>query len=100
MSPANKTIFSLHRISGTVIALFFLMWFVTGLVLIYRGYPRLDEAEARAHMESLPATLPAPDVIPDSATDITVRQFQGQTLLSYSVGDTATVVSAGSAAVR
>lgn len=100
MSPANKTIFSLHRVTGTVIALFFLMWFVTGLVLIYKGYPRLDAREARAHMESLPATLPAPDVIPDSATDITVRQFQGQTLLSYSVGDTDTVVSADSAAVR
>lgn len=100
MSPVNRTIFSLHRVSGTVIAVFFLMWFVTGLVLIYKGYPRLDEAEARARMEALPKALPPLDGLPDSTTNLSVRQFQRQTLLSYSVGDTDTVMSADSTPVR
>ena len=83
---------TLHRITGTVIALFFAMWFITGLVLLYHPYPRLSDAEIYGHCEALPHSLPAIETfitLPgDSLQKLSVRQFQGQTLADITTADT------------
>lgn len=35
----------IHKWSGRIIVIFFLMWFVSGLILIYHPYPKLTENE-------------------------------------------------------
>ena len=88
----NKIILSLHRITGTVIALFFAMWFITGLVLLYHPYPRLSDAQINGHCEALPDSLPAVETLltqqKDTLHALSIRQFQGQTLADITTADT------------
>ncbi len=93
MKKGARFLYSLHRITGTVIALFFLMWFISGLVLIYHRFPRVDKAVQYEKMETLPSSLP--DIadylrqLPDSSKirKINVRRLQGQTLFTVATKD-------------
>ncbi|MEG1563672.1 MAG: PepSY domain-containing protein [Bacteroides sp.] len=100
MNKTNKYTFSLHRIIGTVIALFFLMWFVTGLVLVYHPYPRLSDAQIDGKQETLPDSLPGIHAfakrVSEPVKNIRVRQFQGQTLVSFVTKDSTYVFCADS----
>ena len=82
----------IHRITGTVIALFFAMWFITGLVLLYHPYPRLSDADINGHCETLPHSLPPLETITTQLTApmqaLSIRQFQGQTLVDITTADT------------
>lgn len=84
MKKAVRILLSVHKISGCAIALFFLMWFVTGLVLIYHPYPRLSDSQINDKKELLPSSLPDMDEIRnkvgDGISELSVRQVQGQTL--------------------
>ena len=59
MRRFSNGIITLHRITGTIVSLFFAMWFLTGLVLIYHGYPGVEDADLNRHRENLPDSLPA-----------------------------------------
>lgn len=91
MKKINRYTFSLHRIAGTVIALFFFMWFVSGLILIYHPYPRLSDSKVYAMKETLPDSLPGihqyVERMPGTVRNIRVRQFQGQTLVELKTKD-------------
>ena len=91
MNFFNRTMFFLHRLSGTIVALFFAMWFLTGLVLIYHPYPRVDDKMKQAHMENLPDTLPVLDPfiakVDGTIRNISVHQQLGQTLIEISTRD-------------
>lgn len=46
-----------HRILGTVLSLLFLVWFLSGFVMIYHGFPNIGTKEYR-HQTALPDSLP------------------------------------------
>lgn len=48
----HKLILKLHRILGTILSIFFLMWFVSGFVMLFHSFPRIS------HEEKLSALLP------------------------------------------
>jgi hypothetical protein len=54
-SRAKRLLFLAHRWLGIVLCLFFAMWFVSGVVMMYVGYPKLTEAERLHHLPPLPA---------------------------------------------
>lgn len=58
----KRWLFLLHRWLGVALCLLFALWFVSGVVMMYVGYPKLTEAERLAHLPALdPAsTLLAP----------------------------------------
>lgn len=56
MNIFNKSIQKLHKWTGIVISLFFIMWFVSGIVLLYHKYPRVTDKDHYAHMEGLDTT--------------------------------------------
>lgn len=91
MKKGVGLLFSLHKITGTAISLFFLMWFITGLVLLYHPYPRLSEEIYNAKKEQLPSSLPSIESIPEIANEhikhLSLKQFQGQTLFSITTND-------------
>lgn len=66
MGPRSKRLlFLLHRWLGVVLCVFFAMWFVSGIVMMYVGYPKLTEAERLQH---LPALVPdTPMLAPQQA---------------------------------
>ena len=46
MSKLNKIVLTIHRILGTLLSAVFLMWFLTGLVMLYHGhFPRADKSQ-------------------------------------------------------
>ncbi len=83
--------FSIHRITGCIIALFFLMWFVSGLVFIYHPYPRLSDRLLYEKEESLPSSLPDIQTIEKKAggsiRNLKIHQFQQQTLVTVTTND-------------
>lgn len=60
--PLRRWLFLLHRWLGVALCLLFALWFVSGMVMMYVGYPKLTEAERLGHLPALhPAsTLLAP----------------------------------------
>lgn len=49
----KRWLFLLHRWLGIAVCLFFALWFVSGMVMMYVGYPKLTEAERLRHLPPL-----------------------------------------------
>lgn len=49
----KKFFFKLHRILGSILSLVFFMWFISGIIMIYSGFPRLNRQEAFEYLEPL-----------------------------------------------
>lgn len=98
MKKGVSFLFKLHRITGRFIVLFFLMWFVTGLVLLYHPYPKVSDELVNEKKEELPSSLPSVQDISQLAggeiKKLQIRQFQGQTLLSVSTKDSICLLNA------
>ena len=79
-------LFKLHKITGLSIAVFLLMWFITGIVLIYHPYPKVSEKLLYDNKENLPSSLPDLSSVrsrmDDKVKSLSLKQFQGQTLFS------------------
>lgn len=60
MLHARRWLFLIHRWLGVVLCAFFAMWFFSGVVMMYVGYPKLTAAERLGH---LPALRTAPVVL-------------------------------------
>lgn len=56
MLHAKRWLFLIHRWLGIVVCAFFAMWFVSGVVMMYVGYPKLTAAERLQHLPPLDAT--------------------------------------------
>ena len=91
MKKGVKYLFSIHRITGCMIAAFFLMWFITGLILIYHPYPRLTDEQLYEKKEILPSSLPDIQSIEKKAggkiKKLHIRQYQQQTLATVTTAD-------------
>ncbi|ARU04040.1 peptidase [Comamonas serinivorans] len=51
----KRWLFLTHRWLGIVLCLLFVMWFVSGMVMMYVGYPKLTPDERRLHLPVLAA---------------------------------------------
>ena len=51
----KRWLFLIHRWLGIVACLFFAMWFISGVVMMYVGYPKLTERERLLHLPALAA---------------------------------------------
>ena len=49
----GRLFINLHRILGTVLSILFLMWFLSGMVMMYHTYPSLTMQQRMQHAESL-----------------------------------------------
>src|SRR5450830_1159711 len=49
----RRWLFLLHRWLGIVACLFMLLWFISGVVMMYVGYPKLTSAERLLHLPDL-----------------------------------------------
>lgn len=55
MLHAKRWLFLVHRWLGVVACAFFAMWFISGVVMMYVGYPKLTTAERLQHLPPLEA---------------------------------------------
>ncbi|MDE5878087.1 MAG: PepSY domain-containing protein [Muribaculaceae bacterium] len=100
MNTIHRIFFTIHRVSGTVIAVFFFMWFFTGLVLIYHGFPRLDRHKALELASPLPSVNPIPDSLPDGLKTLRLTTQYGQTVVEWGTRDTTVMEGAGGEVLR
>jgi hypothetical protein len=56
---AKRWLYLTHRWAGIVLCLFFAMWFISGVVMMYVGYPKLTPQERLAHLAPLDAARDA-----------------------------------------
>lgn len=54
----KRWLFLAHRWLGVGLGVLFVMWFVSGVVMMYVGYPKLTEAERLQHLPALEAEQP------------------------------------------
>lgn len=80
----------LHRITGIVAALFLAMWFISGLVLIYKPFPSVNQQDIYQRMESISELESEPDLAKITALIPTeqkikglyINQFDGQQVIN------------------
>ena len=87
MNLLTKIMQFIHRILGTALSILFLVWFLSGLVMIYHTFPRADRADKRAKMDILsPENLPSLDQIEkrlpqnERINHVTLNSYLGQTV--------------------
>ena len=61
MPHAKRWLYLVHRWLGVLLCAFFAMWFVSGVVMMYVGYPKLTQAERLAHLPPLRSTMLGPE---------------------------------------
>ena len=76
MVHAKRWLFLIHRWLGVLLCAFFAMWFVSGVVMMYVGYPKLTPAE---RLEHLPPLRSAPVVL-EPAQALAAAGLHGGTL--------------------
>ena len=54
----RRWLFLTHRWLGVLLCAFFAMWFVSGVVMMYVGYPKLTPQERLQHLPALEAAAP------------------------------------------
>ncbi|KKC24773.1 PepSY domain-containing protein [Sphingomonas sp. SRS2] len=51
MSPAaQRLLYALHRWGGVALCIVLFMWFATGIIMMYVGFPKLTQAERLSHL--------------------------------------------------
>ncbi|PID94562.1 MAG: peptidase [Bacteroidales bacterium] len=76
-----KLIIKVHRLLGTLLSIMFLLWFLSGFVMIYKHFPKIGN-KAYQHQVALPDTMPNIEVlrsvIPqgEPITSISVESFR------------------------
>lgn len=67
----TKILRKIHKVLGLLLSILFLMWFISGVVMIWHSFPRVNQKLLLAKQENLPATTPAlhslMSSLPDSA---------------------------------
>ncbi len=61
----NRFIIKFHRVLGTFLSILFLMWFVSGLVLVYHYFPYMHDKDLLEHAQPLDtvALRPMADIV-------------------------------------
>lgn len=82
----TKLFYTLHRILGTLLSILFFAWFVSGIVMIYHGFPRVGQQQKMEKLEPLPTDMPDAEEIlarmPDTCriTGMSVSKYMGETI--------------------
>ena len=61
MKKLKNILYSLHRVLGTILSILFLVWFLSGFVMIYHSFPRVTNEQKHEHMDVLPQNTLSPD---------------------------------------
>ena len=60
MMAIKSSIFKIHRVLGAFLSILFLMWFVSGVVMMYHTYPKVDKTQALKYAEVIDTSVVSP----------------------------------------
>ena len=61
MTHAKRWLYLVHRWLGVLLCAFFAMWFLSGVVMMYVGYPKLTQAERLMNLPPLLSATRGPE---------------------------------------
>lgn len=76
----------MHRVLGTVLSIVFLMWFLSGFVMIYHKFPKVAHQDKYLHMDALSGNILSPDSVlqqlpnNDSILKLSLKSYQHKPL--------------------
>ncbi len=71
----NRLFIKLHRMLGSLLSILFLMWFLTGMVMMYHTYPSVSQKDVVSHAERIEAGSLLPvDSLPARAEAIALER--------------------------
>ena len=83
-----------HRILGTVLSILFLMWFLSGMVMMYHTYPSLSQQQRMEHAETAAVAM-LPAINADTVTSIAFERVAGRDICIVGTPDGETVIDIG-----
>ena len=90
----HKFIYTVHRILGTLLSILFLMWFLSGIVMIYHRFPSASRDEKLSTLDALPDSLPSINELlnrsheMDTLKSLSLYSYLGQTYCEARFGQT------------
>lgn len=104
MNLITKIMLSIHRILGTILSILFLVWFLSGFVMIYHTFPRADQTMKLSKMEFLsPDNLPSMESIQNRLPEnekiksMYLNRYLGQTVFYIQTDKDKHIIPADSA---
>ena len=91
-----------HRVMGWVLCVFFLMWFLSGIVMLYQRFPRVYDSDRVEHLEAIGESyesLPSIEALQmrvgdKPARSLQVERYLGQTYFKWQASDSLYILSA------
>ena len=95
MRQLKQALLKLHQVTGAILSLMFVAWFLSGLVLIFKGFPHASREERFLHLETFTCSdfetiQPLPDSI--KGTGISIEKFKNQPVYRIPAGKRAQTV--------
>ncbi|WP_165043649.1 PepSY domain-containing protein [Dysgonomonas sp. ZJ709] len=59
----KRILYSIHRVLGTILSILFLVWFLSGFVMIYHTFPKIKTKDKYQNMQVLPNSVPSIDSV-------------------------------------
>ncbi len=84
----KKLFFQTHKITGAIMSLMCLVWFLTGIILIFTGYPHASREKRFLHLETFTTTEIQNLQAPDSTFkgSVKLEKYLGQPVYRVSSG--------------
>lgn len=103
MNRLTKMMQTTHKVLGTLLSILFLVWFLSGLVMIYHTFPKVSQADRLARMDllshrSLPdiATMEQHREIQEPIRQLSLSSYMGQTCFQVGGGSASQLIPADS----
>ncbi len=71
----KRIIYSIHRVLGTILSILFLIWFLSGFVMIYHTFPKVSNLDKFAYMSPVQIESCTMNSILNTYTDSTITKL-------------------------
>lgn len=91
----SRLFLCIHRVLGLVLSILFLVWFLSGMVMMYRTYPSVSEQQRMEHAERIKECEAISSLqMPQGLSALSLQQMAGRPVFLMSTADGETQVDA------
>ena len=84
----SRLFLCIHRVLGLVLSILFLVWFLSGMVMMYRTYPSVSEQQRMAHAERLKECEAISSLqMPQGLSALSLQQVAGRPIFLMSTAE-------------
>ena len=84
----SRLFLCIHRVLGLVLSILFLVWFLSGMVMMYRTYPSVSEQQRMAHAERIiMCDAISQQKMPQGLSALSLQQVAGRPIFLMSTAE-------------